>query len=188
MNTTVIIALIIPTIIILILLVWYISTMNSIRRMQVKINEGKSGIDVALEKRFDLIKQQFQAVKGIMDFESKTMKDVTAMRMPARGATMAEKSEFEQQLTQAQKQINVTLENYPDLKSSNNMLQLQKSVANTEENLQASRRIFNSNVSAYNQKIVAFPTTIVASMIKATKEEFFEITNEEKRETFDMKF
>ncbi len=190
-STGALIAIIIVVVIVVILLSligWYIGTMNSFRTMKVKIEEGKSGIDVSLEKRYDLIKQQYQAVKGIMDFESKTLSKITEMRTPSRTATMAERAEFDNQLMQAQKAINVTLENYPDLKSSNNMLALQSSVTNAEENLQASRRIFNSNVSAYNSKVVSFPASIVAGMINAKEEDFFELTNEVKRETFEMEF
>ncbi len=168
-----------------IIIFWVISTTNQFRVMQVKIDESESSIDVALTKRFDLLTKMFAATKGYMKHEKDTLTEVVAMRQPGHGASMKEKQEFANQMTRGLEAINVVVEQYPDLKASANVAKLQDSTTEVEENLQAARRVYNSNVSVYNQKLVVFPSSVIANWKKFTKREFFE-AEEAKRQ--DVKF
>lgn len=153
---------------------WLISTINAFRTMLVKIDESESSIDVALTKRFDLLTKMFSAAKGYMKHEQETLTKVVQMRQPGHGAPMAEKQEFANELTRGLQAISVVVEQYPDLKASANIAKLQDATLEVEENLQAARRVYNSNVSYYNQKVVVFPSNIVANWKKFEKRAFFE--------------
>ena len=177
--------IVIVVFIVLVIVLWVISTINSFRRMQIKINESESGIDVALTKRFDLLTKLFQAVKGSMKHEQETLAKIVKMRTPEHNAPISEKQDFANKVTGGLDAINVVLENYPDLKAAQNILQLQKSTAEVEENLSAIRRIYNSNVSIYNQKLAVFPSNIIANSKKLTKKDFF-VAEETKKQ--DVKF
>lgn len=172
-------------VVLLILVSWVISTTNSFRRMQIKIDESESSIDVALTKRYDLLTKMFQAVKGYMKHEKDTLTEVVKMRQPGHSASIKEKQEFANQVTRGLESINVVVERYPDLKANQNMLKLQDASTEVEENLAASRRVYNSNVSVYNQKIVVFPSSVIANWKKFEKRDFFE-ADEMKRQ--DVKF
>jgi LemA protein len=185
MTDPVVLVLLIVGLFALILVGWIISTINGFRRMLVKIDESESSIDVALTKRFDLLTKMFSAVKGYMKHEQETLTKVVAMRQPAHGAPMAEKQEFADQVSRGLQAINVVVEQYPDLKASQNVLKLQDATLEVEENLQAARRVYNSNVSYYNQKVVVFPSNVIANWKKFEKRAFFE-AEAVKRE--DVKF
>ncbi|MCQ2478103.1 MAG: LemA family protein [Clostridia bacterium] len=161
----------------LILLLVYISILNKLSRAQVKIDEAESGIDVALTKRYDVLTKQLDIVKGYAKHESETIEKVIELR---RGMPIEEKSAALAQMNDMQKSINVVAEAYPELRSSENFKSLQASVNDTEEHLQAARRAYNANVSAYNQMIVVFPSSIVANLKGLTKRDFF-VAEETKR-------
>ncbi len=168
----------IPTLIIvgailLIAVIAYISMMNSLRTAQVKIAEAESGIDVALAKRCDSLTKQLDICKGFMKHESDTFEKVIAMRS---GMNMSEKVALSAEAEQLATTIRLTAEAYPELKSSENFRTLQAAAADAEEHLQGARRAYNANVSAYNQKLVSFPSSVVASMIGCTPASFFEAT------------
>lgn len=168
----------------LILLLVYISILNKLSRAQVKIDEAESGIDVALTKRYDVLTKQLDIVKGYAKHESETIEKVIELR---RGMPIEEKSAALAQMNDMQKSINVVAEAYPELRSSENFKSLQASVNDTEEHLQAARRAYNANVSAYNQMIVVFPSSIVANLKGLTKRDFFE-AEETKRADVKMDF
>jgi LemA protein len=153
---------------------WYISTLNSFRTMLVKIDESESGIDVSLTQRFDMLSKMFQAAKGYMKHEAETLEKVVKMRQPQHQADIKDKESFANEVSRGLQAINVVVEQYPDLKASTNVSKLQDATFEIEENLQAARRIYNSNVSMFNQRVVVFPSSIVANMNKITKREFFE--------------
>lgn len=169
------IVLIVVAILIIFPLVWYVSTMNSLRRLEVKVNESESGIDVALTKRFDVITKMVNTVKGYAKHEKETLENVTKWRSGKPGSmNMADKQEFMTKMDTLQAGINVAIEAYPDLKAQKSFATLQASITDVEEHLQAARRLYNSNVSVINSRIVTFPTSIVAGMINMSKKEFFE--------------
>jgi len=179
------IILIVVAILLVIVIGWIISTINSFRTMLVKIDESESSIDVALTKRFDMLTKMFQATKGYMKHEQETLQKVIAMRQPAHGAPIQEKQEFANEISRGLQAISVVVEQYPDLKASTNVNKLMDATLEVEENLQASRRVYNSNVSYYNQKVVVFPSNVIANWKKFTKRAFFE-AEAVKRE--DVKF
>jgi LemA protein len=172
---TIIIVLIIIAVIVILPVLWYIGTMNSLRQIEVKVNEAESGIDVALTKRFDVLTKIVNTVKGYAKHEAETFENVTKWRqgLPKK-LSLQEKQEFMGKMDAVQSGINVAVEAYPDLKAEKVFSNLQHSITDVEEHLQAARRLYNSNVSTLNSKIVTFPTSIVAGMIAMTKKEFFE--------------
>ena len=154
---------------------WFIGVMNSFKVMEVKINEADSGIDVALTKRFDVLTKLVATTKGYAKHEAETFENVTKWRagLP-KNLSLAEKQEFMGKMDAVQAGINVAVEAYPELKAEKLFSNLTASITDVEEHLQAARRLYNSNVSTLNSKIVTFPTSIVAGMIAMTKKEFFE--------------
>jgi LemA protein len=182
------IIIIIVAIVLVILVGWWISTSNKFKRMKIKIDEALSGIDVALTKRFDLLTKMLDTTKGYAKHETETLEKVIKWRngIPA-NATMEEKSEFASSLSKVASGLNVVVENYPDLKANDMFGKLQAAIADTEEHLQAARRLYNSNVSTLNSTIVAFPTSIVANAIHIQKKSFFE-AEEAKRQDVKMEF
>jgi LemA protein len=171
----------------IIFLSWWINTANRMRRELVKIDEAASGIDVALTKRFDLLTKEVAVVKGYAKHENETLTNVIGMRRPASDASMKEKADFSNQVTKAFDSINIVAEQYPDLKANTNFTALQNQIADVEEQLQASRRVYNSNVSIFNQEIIVFPSSMVANHYHFTKRDFFE-AEEAKRQDVKIEF
>ncbi len=166
---------------------WWISTSNRLKKEQIKIDEAASGIDVALTKRFDLLTKAVATVKGYAKHEQETLTNVISMRRPASNAPMKEKENFANAVTKAFDTINVVAEQYPDLKANTNFLALQNQITEVEEQLQAARRVYNSNVTVYNQDIVVFPSSIVANHLRCVKRDFFE-AEEAKRQDVKIEF
>jgi LemA protein len=173
---------------ILIIVFWYIGVMNRLRQLELKVHEAESGIDVALTKRFDMLTKMLQTTKGYAKHESETLEKVVKWRSGIpQDATLKDKEEFFNQLNQVAQGINVVVEKYPDLKANTVFLELQSAVANTEEHLQAARRLYNANVTTINTIIVTFPQSIVANMIKMKKKPYFE-AEEQKRQDVQFDF
>lgn len=163
--------LIVVSIIILIFVIWYISTCNKLNRSVVKIDEALSRIDVALTKRYDVLTKMIDVVKAYSKHEKETLFEVINLR---KDMSIKERSDANRAMDENIKKINVVAESYPELKSSENYKTLQQSIADVEEHLQAARRLYNSNVSLYNQLLVSFPTSTIAKNRGMTKKEFFE--------------
>ncbi|CCY79367.1 putative uncharacterized protein [Mycoplasma sp. CAG:877] len=176
--------IIVVAIVVVILVGWYIGTSNKLNRAVVKIEEADSGIDVALTKRYDALTKMLEITKGYAKHEKETLGEVINLR---KGMSIAEKQDANNKMTETFGKINVLAEAYPELKSSENFKTLQLSVADVEEHLQAARRLYNANISSYNQEIVSFPTSIVAGMKGFVKKEFFE-ADEAKKEDVKMEF
>lgn len=157
--------------IVVVILLWYVATYNSIKVLKLKVKEALSGIDVALTKRYDTLTKMLDVVKGYQKHEKEMLTEIVRLRS---GMTMSERKAAAASMDQAMSAINVVAENYPELRSSENFVQLQKTIADVEEHLQASRRLYNANVTSYNTKIVTFPNSIVANAMGAIEAEFFE--------------
>lgn len=155
----------------LIVVIWYISTSNKLNRAVVKIDESLSGIDVALTKRYDVLTKMIDVVKSYAKHEKETLFEVIKLRD---NMSIKEKNEANSAMDESFRKINIVAENYPELKSSENYKTLQQSIADVEEHLQAARRLYNSNVSLYNQLLVSFPTSSIAKSKGMTKKDFFE--------------
>lgn len=185
---TIVTVVIILAIVIVIPLMWYIGTMNSLRQLEVKVEEAESGIDVALTKRFDVLTKMVGAVKGYAKHEAETFENVTKWRQGLpKDLTLDQKQQFMGKMDAVTRGINVAVEAYPELKAQKSFENLQKSITDVEEHLQAARRLYNSNVSTINSRIVTFPTSIVAGAINMAKKDFFE-ASEEKREDVEISF
>jgi LemA protein len=186
-----IIALIVVLVVVLIIAIsfigWWIRTSNRLKTEQIKIDEAASGIDVALTKRYDLLTKEVAVVKGYAKHESETLANVISMRRPSGDASMKEKADFATQVTKAFDSINIVAEQYPDLKANTNFMSLQNQIADVEEQLQAARRVYNSNVTVFNQDIVVFPSSMVANHLHLVKRDFFE-AEEAKRQDVKIEF
>lgn len=171
--------LIVVGVIALIIIIWYISVSNAFNRDVIKIDEADSGIDVALTKRYDVLTKMIAICKGYAKHEKETITDTIKYR---KGMSMEERAEANNKMTETFGKINVLAEAYPDLKASENFKTLQQSVTDVEEHLQAARRLYNSNISSYNQRVVTFPSSIVASTKGLVKREFFEAEDAKKED------
>lgn len=158
-------------VLVLIIVIWVISTSNKLNRAVVKINEAESGIDVALTKRYDVLTKMMDTVKAYSKHEKETLFEVINLR---KNMTTEEKADANNKMSRNLEKINLLVENYPELKASENYKTLQQSILEVEEHLQAARRMFNSNVSIFNQMIVTFPTSIIANSKGMKEKTFFE--------------
>lgn len=162
------------------IIAWVINTINWFRQTQVKIDEANSGIDVALTKRYDLLTKTIATVKGYAKHEAETLQQVISKRNPNVNATMGEKSELANMMSDVASKLNIVLENYPDLKANTNFMELQVQIRDVEEHLQAARRLYNANVSIYNQSRVTWPNSIIANWKHFEKRDFFEVEETKK--------
>ena len=168
---------------------WVVVTNNSFIKSRNKVDEAWSGIDVQLKRRHDLVPNLVEAVKGYAAHERETLGEVTEARAQAVAASgPADQGPAEARLDGALGRINALAEAYPQLRAADNFRQLQGELATIEDEIQASRRIYNSNVQSYNTKIQQFPMSIVASQGGFTAKPFFEIGDAAERETPQVSF
>ena len=169
----------------------YIAMYNGLVTLAQRVKESWADIDVQLKRRYDLIPNLVNTVKGSSNFESSTLEKVVEARAKAMGAgTTQEHAEAENMLSGALKSIFALAESYPDLKSNQNYLSLQNELSDTENKIQAARRFYNSNVMAYNTKIQTVPSNIIAKQFNFVEKEFFELTEGEQaaRNPVEVKF
>ncbi len=171
----------IAVVIVLIVGLYFVITYNAFVTLRNRVKEAWSDIEVQLKRRYDLIPNLVETVKGYAKHESGTLEKVIQARNMAMGAhsDMKEVAKSENMLSSALKSIFALSENYPDLKANQNFLELQRELRDTEDKLQASRRFYNGNVLAYNTKAEMFPSNAVASLFHFEKQEFFELDEEE---------
>jgi LemA protein len=168
-------------IIIAVIALWAIMTYNGLITLKNRTDEAWSDIDVQLKRRYDLIPNLVETVKGYAAHESGTLEKVIAARNSAMNATgMAAKSESENALSQTLKSIFALSEAYPDLKANQNFLDLQTQLTDTEDKIQASRRFYNGNVRDFNTKLQVFPTNMIGNMLGFKAREFFQVAEAEK--------
>lgn len=156
---------------------------NSLITARLRVSEAFSQIDVQLKRRADLIPNLVETVKGYAKHERELFEKVTKERanlVSAKGAK--EKAEVNNQLTETLKSIFAVAENYPDLKASQNFLELQSELSDTENKIAYSRQFYNSNVLSYNTKIKVFPNVLFANVLNFKEEEFFGASEEDKKE------
>ncbi|MBN1915849.1 LemA family protein [Candidatus Dojkabacteria bacterium] len=155
---------------------------NSIARLKILVDEAWSGIDVQLKRRYDLIPNLVETVKGYAKHERKTFEKIAELRTSAMNANSPEeKGKVENQLTGALKTLFAVAENYPQLKANENFLNLQVELSGIEGELQGARRYYNGAVRDFNTKIVLFPNNIIAGMLGFKIREFFEAEEGEKQ-------
>lgn len=167
---------------IVILFVFYVIVLfNGLVRLRNRVSEAWSDIDVQLKRRYDLIPNLVNTVKGYAAHETSVFERVTQARASAMHAgTAADKAQAENMLSATLKSLFAVTEAYPDLKANQNFLELQRELSDTENKIQAARRFYNGNVLRLNNKTDMFPSNIIAGMFGFTKREFFEVADGEK--------
>ena len=170
---------------VLLLLVFVIATYNSLVTIRNHVRDAWANIDTELKRRYDLIPNLVSCVKGYAAHEKDTLERVIELREQcmANQGSVAEQAGTEKQLVSGLNGLFAVAENYPDLKTSNNFLQLQEELVNTEDRIQAARRFYNGNVRDYRNKTQTFPSNIVAGMFNfpPEAEEFFEVDAVERK-------
>ena len=162
---------------------------NSLVSLKNRAKEAWADIAVQLKRRYDLIPNLVNIVKGYATHERELFEKVTQARANAIGAqSVADKAQAENQLTGALKSLFAVSENYPDLKASTNFLELQRELTDTEDKVQAARRFYNANVRDLAIKIESFPSNIVAKIFNFKKMDLFEITESAQKEAPQVKF
>ena len=175
--------------IIVVLSFWLIGIFNSLVRLKNRTNEAWSDIDVQLKRRYNLIPNLVNTVKGYAKHERDLFEEVTKARTAAMGAqTVEEHGKTENMLAGALKSLFAVAENYPDLKANQNFLELQRELSDTENKIQAARRFYNSNVRDFNIKTEEFPNNLVAGILSFKKRDFFEIEEVAAREPVKVSF
>lgn len=177
---------------VVLVIIWLISIYNGLITLKNRTDEAWSDIDVQLKRRYDLIPNLVDSVKGYAGHEKEVLENVTKARA---SAMQAEQSGDPQASAQAENMLAGTLktlfavsENYPQLRANENFLHLQSELSDTENKIQASRRFYNGNVRDFNTKIQVFPNNLVAGMLSFTARKFFEIENQAERENVQVKF
>ena len=176
------IPVIVILVVILVIAIWCINTVNGFKKKEIRVQEGLSGVEVALTKRFDMLTKMLDTAKGYMAHESELFTKVIELR---RGMSVAEMNDAQQQMDALSGRFFAVAENYPALRSSEVFAELQRGIRDAEEHLQAARRLYNSNVTAYNTAIAMFPAKILAGSHQP--KEFF-ATDAGKREDVKMIF
>lgn len=182
-----------PLIIVLIVLgvvaFWLIFTYNGLITLRNRVDEAWSDIDVQLKRRYDLIPNLVNTVKGYATHEQQTLEKVIAARNAAMSATNPHaKAEAENALSGTLKSLFALSESYPDLKANQNFLNLQNELTDTENKILASRRFYNGNVRDFNTKLQVFPTNLIANILNFSKRDFFEVDAPEERKNVEVKF
>lgn len=173
---------------IVVIAIWLIAVYNGLIRQKNRVDESFSDIDVQLKRRYDLIPNLVEAVKGYMQHESGTLEKVVSARSAAMAAGgLEQKAQAENMLSSTLKSLFALSENYPELKASQNFLQLQDELSDTENKIQASRRFYNGNVRDFNTKIQVFPNNVINSMLNFKAYEFFG-ADEKEKEAVQVKF
>ena len=175
--------------IIMVIFLW--STYNRLILLRNRMKEAWSDIDVLLKRRYDLIPNLVEVVKGYAAHEKSTLEEVIKARnmaMSTNNKTIEEQAKSENFLSGTLKSLFALSENYPDLKANVNFLELQKELVDTENKIQASRRFYNTNVLALNTKIEMFPSNIIATFFRFEKGQFFNLENKEERESVKVSF
>lgn len=172
------------------IVIWLVTAYNSFVSLVNRTKEAWADIDVQLKRRYDLIPNLVNTVKGYAAHESSAFEKVTAARSAAMGAkTMGEHSKSEAMLGSAITGLFGIAEAYPELKANTNFLQLQNELSDTENKIQAARRFYNGNVRDLNTGLEMFPGNIIAGMFKFTKMDFFELEEgSEQKEPVQVKF
>ena len=170
------IVIIVVVAILLLAVFYYIAKRNSIIASRNRVDESWSGIDVQLKRRHDLVPNLVETVKGYAEHESATFEKATKARAEAmQASSVGETAKAESNLTGALTELRAVAENYPTLRATENFQQLSRNLSELEDEIQASRRIYNSNVQSYNTDIQQFPGSIIANQGGFTAREFFEI-------------
>ena len=175
--------------VIVVLAIIIIAIYNSLVQARIKVDNAWSQIDVQLQRRFDLIPNFVETVKGYMQHESATFEKIAQLRTSwANTQSVHEKAELDSELSSALKTIMAVSENYPDLKANQNFSELSEELRNTENKISFARQFYNDTVTMYNTKLEVVPSNIIASIFKFKQRDLFEAENEEARKNVKVDF
>ena len=175
--------------IIVILVIAVIAMYNGLVSSRIRVDNAWSQIDVQLQRRFDLIPNFVETVKGYASHEKETFEKITNLRTSwASANTVTEKANLDNQLSDALKAIMAVSENYPDLKANQNFSELSEELRNTENKISFSRQFYNDTVTRYNEKLQVFPSNIIAGMFNFTPRDLFKTENDEVRKNVKVDF
>ena len=175
--------------VILVIVLWLVALYNGLVKQRQLTRNAWSQIDVQLKRRYELIPNLVETVKGYMKHEKETLEAVIKARQTAIDAgSIAEQGAAENVLTASLRQLFAVAESYPDLKANQNMLQVQEELTSTENRIGFARQHYNDSVSTYNIKVESFPTNIFANMFSFKMAEYFELENETEREPVKVQF
>jgi len=179
----------IAIVVIVLIILWGILAYNGLVTKRMKVKNSWGQIDVQLQRRFDLIPNLVNCVKGYMEHEKETLTKVTELRTAwANATTVDQKAELDNQLSGALKTIMAVSENYPELKANQNFSELQEELRNTENKISYSRQFYNDSVTIYNTALMVFPTSIIAGLFHFTEEKLFEVDSSEARQNVKVDF
>lgn len=168
--------MIIVLIVLAVLVLWFVATYNSFVKWRNRVDEAWADIEVQLKRRYDLIPNLVNSVKGYAQHEAQVFEKITQARAQAMQAGSPEAhAKAEGMLTGALKSLFAVAEAYPDLKANTNFLELQRELSDTENKIQAARRFYNGNVRDYNTKLESAPSNIVGGMFGFKKRDFFDL-------------
>lgn len=175
--------------VVIVIALWFVGTYNGLIRSKNQTDEAWSDIDVQLKRRYDLIPNLINTVKGYATHESATFEKVTQARATAMGATSPQdKAAAENMLSSTLKSLFAVSEAYPELKANQNFLKLQDELSDTENKIQAARRFYNGNVRDFNTKLQVFPTNLVGGMLGFSARQYFELGSDAEREAPKVQF
>lgn len=188
MNIGTIIGIIIA-IIIIILIIWFVAAYNGFVKLKNNVQEGFSTMDVYMKKRFDLIPNLVETVKGYANHESGTLEKVTAARSAVQNSSSTEERlSNENVLSGTLKSLFAVSEAYPDLKANQNFMDLQSQLKKVEEDIVNARKYYNAVVKQFNTKCEMFPSNVIAGMFHFERQPMFEIDNDDERKNVKVKF
>ena len=192
LSTGELVGIIVAAVVALLLIVflfWYVSAYNRLQRSKNFVEEGWATIDVQLKKRYDLIPNLVETVKGYAKHESETLQAVVEARSYAmRATTVSGKIEAENALSGTLKSLMKLQEAYPQLKANANFISLQEQLLSVENEIASARRYYNGTVRALNNRVTTFPSNLVARRMKMEKYSYFELDSEEERQTVKVRF
>ena len=175
--------------IVVVLVIYVISVYNSLKTIENRVENAWSQIDVQLQRRFDLIPNFVETVKGYMNHEAETFEKIAALRTSwANTQSVVDKANIDNQLSGALKTIMAVSENYPELKANQNFSDLSEELRNTENKISFSRQFYNDTVTKYNTKLELFPSNIVAGIFNFKQKDLFEVDNAEARKNIKVDF
>ena len=168
---------------------WLVGIYNRLVRLKVRCQDAWASVDVQLKRRYDLIPNLVETVKGYASHERETLEAVIAARQAGIDAgTVGEQAQAENMISGALRQLFALSEAYPDLKANQNFGQLQEELASTENKIAFSRQHYNDSVRQYNTRLESFPDNIIGGSFGFTRREFFELEDEAEREAPQVKF
>ena len=176
-------------IVVVLILIWIVSVYNGLISSRQKVENAWSQIDVQLQRRFDLIPNFVETVKGYMTHEKETFEKIASLRTSwANANSVSEKAELDNQLSTTLKTIMAVSENYPELKANQNFSELSEELRNTENKISFSRQFYNDTVTMYNTKLQVFPSNIIAGMFNFKARDLFKAESDEARRNVKVDF